>query len=189
MLMEKIICAGFGGQGVMSLGQLLAYGAMYDGYEVTWMPAYGPEMRGGTAYCGVVISETPVGSPLITDDVTCAIVMNLPSLTKFESKLIPGGLLLVNSSLVDKRPSREDVLSFYLPVVEEAAMCGDQKMANIIMLGAYLELTGIITRNNIIKAIKKVFGSKSKGLLTCVCDALDRGAQLVHDDDFIPAAA
>lgn len=103
MATERVICAGFGGQGVMSMGQLLTYAGMLEKKEVSWLPSYGPEMRGGTANCSVTISDTPVGSPVITDDATCAIVMNLPSLDKFEKDVVPGGKILVNSSLIEKK--------------------------------------------------------------------------------------
>ena len=99
MSTARVICAGFGGQGVMSMGQLLTYAGMLEGKEVSWLPSYGPEMRGGTANCAVTVSDSPVGSPLITGDATCAIVMNLPSLEKFESEVKPGGKIIVNSSL------------------------------------------------------------------------------------------
>ena len=106
MINEKIICAGFGGQGVMSLGQLLTYSGMVEGKEVSWLPSYGPEMRGGTANCSVMISEKMIGSPVITNDATAAIVMNLPSLDKFESCVVKDGLVLINSSLITKKALR-----------------------------------------------------------------------------------
>lgn len=103
MLNEKVICAGFGGQGVMSMGQLMTYAGMLEGKEVSWLPSYGPEMRGGTANCNVIISERPIGSPVITNDATTAIVMNLPSLDKFEADVKEGGSIFVNSSLIEKK--------------------------------------------------------------------------------------
>ena len=103
MATERVICAGFGGQGVMSMGQLLTYAGMIEGKEVSWLPSYGPEMRGGTANCSVTVSDKPVGSPVISDDATCAIVMNLPSIDKFENDVVPGGKVLVNSSLIEKK--------------------------------------------------------------------------------------
>lgn len=115
MAAEKVILAGFGGQGVMSMGQLLTYAGMIENKNVSWLPSYGPEMRGGTANCAVIVSDTPVGSPIITNDATAAIVMNLPSLVKFEGNLINGGNLLINSSLITQKAERADVKTYYIP--------------------------------------------------------------------------
>lgn len=186
---QKVICAGFGGQGVMSLGQLLAYAGMIEGKQVTWMPSYGPEMRGGTAYCCVVISDQAVGSPIITDDATCAIVMNLPSLIKFEPRVVPGGYLLVNSSLVDQGPYRDDLQVYYIPAFKEADECGNGKMANMIMLGAYLFLSGVVQQASAIEAFKKVFGSKGEKMQALNEEALRRGALLVEGEAMTPAYA
>ena len=139
MATERVICAGFGGQGVMSMGQLLTYAGMLEEKEVSWLPSYGPEMRGGTANCSVTISDMPVGSPVITDDATCAIVMNLPSLDKFENDVVAGGKVLVNSSLIEKKVQTTDVDAYYIPANEIALELGNPRVANMIMLGAYLE--------------------------------------------------
>ena len=108
MSTSRVICAGFGGQGVMSMGQLLTYAGMLEGKEVAWLPSYGPEMRGGTANCAVTVSDDPVGSPVIANDATCAVIMNLPSM-KFVKDVVPGGHILVNSSLIDTKVDRDDV--------------------------------------------------------------------------------
>ncbi len=188
MISQKLICAGFGGQGVMSLGQLLAYGGMLEGKEVSWMPSYGPEMRGGTAYCCVNISDRPIGSPLIADDASCAIVMNLPSFKKFEPRVAPGGDLLVNSSLIDQLSCRNDIHVHYIPANEEAVACGNVKMANMVMLGAFLELTGIVHRSSIVNAFKKVFGKKAAQLLGKNQKALQRGAEFIRSQVPLSAA-
>ena len=107
MTNERVICAGFGGQGVMSMGQLLSYAGMIEGKHVSWLPSYGPEMRGGTANCNVTVSDTPIGSPIITHNATAAIVMNLPSLIKFEAELEKDGVVLINSSLIERKPERK----------------------------------------------------------------------------------
>ena len=109
MSTSRVICAGFGGQGVMSMGQLMTYAGMLENKEVSWLPSYGPEMRGGTANCAVTISDQPVGSPIITDDATAAIIMNSPSLTKFEGDVVPGGVILINSSIFIEKCSRDDI--------------------------------------------------------------------------------
>ena len=188
MISQKLICAGFGGQGVMSLGQLLAYAGMTEGKEVSWMPSYGPEMRGGTAFCCVNISDKPIGSPLISDDASFAIVMNLPSFHKFEPRVAAGGELLVNSSLIDQLSSRSDLHVYYIAANEEAVRCGNVKMANMVMLGAYLELTGAVRRSSIVNAFKKVFGSKAARLLSQNQKALERGAECLRSQIPLTAA-
>lgn len=179
MLNEKIICAGFGGQGVMSMGQLLTYAGMLEGKEVSWLPSYGPEMRGGTANCNVVISESLIGSPIITDNATTAIIMNLPSLDKFESDVVAGGRILVNSSLIEKKVSRTDVETFYIPANEIAVELGNGRAANMVMLGAYLELVSSVSVESIIEAFKKVFGEKKAHLIPLNEEALKKGAAAV----------
>ncbi|NNK93594.1 MAG: 2-oxoacid:acceptor oxidoreductase family protein [Desulfobacterales bacterium] len=187
MYCEKVICAGFGGQGVMSLGQLLAYAGMIEGKHVSWLPSYGPEMRGGTAYCCVMVSEQPIGSPLITEDATCAIVMNLPSLIKFEARIARGGLLLLNSSLIEQKATRTDLYVHYIPAVEAAVACGNGKMANMVMLGAYLEMTGFVRHASVIEAFQKVFDNKSKLILQQNSTALNKGAKIIQDQLLVTA--
>lgn len=173
----KIIFAGFGGQGVMSMGRLLAYTGMLQGREVSWLPSYGPEMRGGTANCHVIVSEHGIGSPIIARDATAAMVLNLPSLHKFEVDLVPDGLLLINSSLIDERGSRDDVRSIPVPVNEIAADLGSAKVANMVMIGAYLELSGLFALEAVEEALQKVFGPAKAGLLPLNSAALKRGAE------------
>ena len=127
MLNERVICAGFGGQGVMLIGQLIAYAGMIENKEVSWLPSYGPEMRGGTANCSVMVSERPIGSPVITDDATTAIILNLPSLDKFEMDILTGGNIIINSSLIDKKASRADLKAYYVPANEIANELGNAK--------------------------------------------------------------
>lgn len=186
MFDEKVICAGFGGQGVMSMGQLLAYAGMLEERFVTWMPSYGPEMRGGTAYCSVMLSDTPVGSPIVTNNASCAIVMNLPSLRKFEQTVLPGGVLLVNSSMVDEKCSREDVKVHYIPANDLALECGNKQAANMIMLGAYFAISKIAGLDTIIEAFKKVFGEKARKLIPLNIEALRRGMESVQANMALP---
>lgn len=176
MLHERLLSAGFGGQGVMSLGQLLAYAGMLEDKHVTWLPSYGPEMRGGTAYCSVVVSDTPVGSPIVTTNATCAIVMNLPSLLKFETSVVPGGLLLVNSSLINKDSDRNDIRVVAIPANDLAAQCGVARAANMVMLGAYLALAKPVAMASITQAFMRVFGAKAEQLLGRNIEALRCGA-------------
>lgn len=181
MLNEKVICAGFGGQGVMSMGQLLTYAGMLEGKQVSWLPSYGPEMRGGTANCNVMISEAPIGSPVITNDATAAIVMNLPSLDKFEENVAPGGMVIVNSSLIPKKVARQDVKAFYVPANEIANELGNVRAANMVILGAYLELSNNpVAVESIIEALKKVFGASKAHLIPMNEEALRRGAASVR---------
>jgi 2-oxoglutarate ferredoxin oxidoreductase subunit gamma len=173
---QKVIMAGFGGQGVMAIGRLLAYAGMLEGKNVTWMPSYGPEMRGGTANCAVVVSEEEVGSPLISKDGTAAIVMNLPSMTKFEKELISDGKLIINKSLIDVEPTRKDLDVYYIEANELAAELGNSKVANMVMLGAYLEITKAVDVESILKAFVKVFGEDKSELIPLNKEALMKGA-------------
>lgn len=174
---QEIIMAGFGGQGVMSMGMLLAYAGMMEGKEVSWMPSYGPEMRGGTANCTVIVSEKRIASP-ITETPDTAIVMNLPSLDKFAPMVKEGGVLIINSSLIEKDTDRTDIEVIKIPCNEVANELGNSKVANMVALGAYLEKTGILTIDSIVAAMKKVFAGKEK-LLPVNEAALRKGAELV----------
>ena len=175
---QEIISAGFGGQGVLSLGQLLAYAGMLEDKNVSWLPSYGPEMRGGTANCSVIVSSDPVGSPVVTEG-DAVIVLNKPSLDKFESVLKPGGLLLINSSLIERKTSRDDIKVYYIPANEIAAKLGNPKVANMIMLGAFVEASGIVKKKSIIEAFGKVLGERKAHLLPVNEKAYDEGAALV----------
>ncbi|KXG75074.1 2-oxoacid:acceptor oxidoreductase family protein [Thermotalea metallivorans] len=179
MATQQVICAGFGGQGVMSMGQLLTYAGMLEGKNVSWLPSYGPEMRGGTANCSVIVSDSPVGSPIVTD-ATAAIVMNLPSLLKFEKDLVKDGILLINSSLIDKKASRNDIRAYYVPANEIANEIGNSKVANMVMLGAFIELTKTVEVDSVIAALKKVFGPSKEHLIPMNQEALERGAAAVR---------
>ncbi|MCB2153333.1 2-oxoacid:acceptor oxidoreductase family protein [bacterium] len=183
MSTEKIICAGFGGQGIMSLGQLIAYAGMLENKHVSWVPSYGPEMRGGTANCHVLISDDPIGSPLVSHDATAVIVMNLPSLVKFEPELQKGGHLLINCSLIDKEAERKDVAVHYITANDIAMELGNVKAANMVMLGAYLHLTHIVKVETVSEALKKVFGQKKAELIPLNLEALKRGAEAVHGSE------
>jgi 2-oxoglutarate ferredoxin oxidoreductase subunit gamma len=180
MLNERVICAGFGGQGVMLIGQLIAYAGMIENKEVSWLPSYGPEMRGGTANCSVMVSERPIGSPVITDDATTAIILNLPSLDKFEMDIQTGGNIIINSSLIDKKTSRSDLTAYYVPANEIANELGNAKVANMVMLGAYLELTKSVSIESVMSALKKIFGESKLHLMPINETAMNRGAEAVR---------
>lgn len=179
MAAEKIILAGFGGQGVMSAGQLLTYAGMIENKQVSWLPSYGPEMRGGTANCAVMVSDTPIGSPIITNDATSAIIMNLPSLDKFEKDIVENGVLIINSSLIERKASRTDIRAYYVPANEIANEIGNSRVANMVMLGAYLELTKAVEVESVLEAFKKVYGPSKEHLVPLNKEALERGAAAV----------
>ena len=179
MSTARIICAGFGGQGVMSMGQLITYAGMIEGKEVSWLPSYGPEMRGGTANCSVTVSDKPVGSPVIAKDATCAIVMNLPSLDKFEKDIKPGGKLIINSSLIDRKVERDDIDVHYIPANDIAIELGNPKVANMIMLGAYLKTEPLVEVQSVIEAFKKVFGPSKEKFIPLNKEAIQRGADCI----------
>ncbi|MGM0396094.1 MAG: 2-oxoacid:acceptor oxidoreductase family protein [Bacillota bacterium] len=177
---ERLIIAGFGGQGVMAMGQLLTYSGMVEGRNVSWLPSYGPEMRGGTANCNVTISSDPVGSPVVLE-ATTAVVLNLPSLDKFEESVVPGGNLMINSSLIEKKATRDDINVYYIPANDIAIKLGNPKIANMVMLGAYIEITGAIKIESVYEAFGKVFGETKAHLLPINKEALQKGAEAVKD--------
>jgi 2-oxoglutarate ferredoxin oxidoreductase subunit gamma len=177
---EGILIAGFGGQGVLSTGQLLAYTGMVEGKHVSWLPSYGPEMRGGTANCGVVISDRPISSPVVSEP-TVLIVMNRPSLEKFESTVVKGGLIFVNSSLIEIKATRTDVRVYYIPANDMAEELGSGRVANNIILGALIELTGIVTPDGVEKSLKEVLPPHHHNMIPLNLKALEAGAGLVRE--------
>ncbi|MGI6004624.1 MAG: 2-oxoacid:acceptor oxidoreductase family protein [Christensenellales bacterium] len=175
---HKIIIAGFGGQGVQSMGQMLAYAGMLEGKGVSWLPSYGPEMRGGTTNCNVIIADGGVGSPVVTR-ATSVMALNLPSLDKFENSVVPGGDLYINSSLVDRKCARDDINVYYIPCNELAAQIGNARVANIVMLGAFLEKSKAVSIQSVLDAIPGVLGERKKNLVPINKVALEKGATLV----------
>lgn len=161
---ERIIIAGFGGQGIMTMGQLLAQAALDEGREVTWLPSYGPEMRGGTANCHVIIHDIPIASPIVHGNATSVIVMNKPSL-KFVDDLVPGGFVLVNSSLVDVAVERPDVRALLVPANELAIQVGVLQVTNMVMLGAFSEMTHCVEAESVLHALEVKLGAKKAHLM------------------------
>ena len=160
----KLFFAGSGGQGTLALGQMIAKAAMEEDKEVTWLPSYGPEMRGGTANCTVVVSDKPISCPLI-NDADVLVAMNLPSLRKFEGMVNPGGLILMNTSLIPEKCLRDDVKVMEIPANDLATELGNDKCANMIMLGAILKETGIVSVDTINAQLEAMFsGRKAKFL-------------------------
>ncbi len=157
----EVLMAGFGGQGMLLSGKLLAYAAMRRGMQVSWLPSYGPEMRGGTANVMVCISDKPVGSPYIASP-RALLVMNRPSLDKFGPRVKPGGLIVVNSSLVDASADRPDCALIYIQANELAVEAGTVRAANLVMLGAYVGWSGVVDGETTIEMIEKEFARKIK---------------------------
>lgn len=170
-----VIMAGFGGQGVMAMGQAVCYAGLAEGKEVSWLPSYGPEMRGGTANCHVVISDRPVGSPLVTKP-DAAIIMNRPSLDRFEPAVRPGGALIINTSLCDKPPSRKDLKVVSLPATDLASELGDIRVANMIALGAFLAVEPVVRIESIIEALREHLPARRQNLIPLNRKALEVGA-------------
>ena len=170
----QILIAGFGGQGVLFAGKLLAYKGLMEDRQVSWLPSYGPEMRGGTANCSVILSDTPVGSPIVnTPDVLIA--MNLPSLDKYESTVAPGGKIFVDSSLIERKVERTDVDVYYVPATKMASDSGLTTLANMIILGKMVKETGAIDFNTIDDGLTKVVSAKRANLLDANRKALEMG--------------
>ena len=160
-MQDKIIIAGRGGQGALRIGQMIAYAGMSEGKETTWLPSYGAEMRGGTANCSVIVSKDLIASPIITQPNFC-LVMNRPSLLKFESWVLPGGILIINSSMVSDGATREDIHAYTIPA-DDIAEEENPRGANMVMLGAYLALSKSVTLESVYEVIEQSFtGSKAK---------------------------
>lgn len=172
----SLIIAGFGGQGVLSAGKLVAMAGLHEEKEVSWLPSYGPEMRGGTANCSVVISDELIGSPLI-NDCNALIALNLPSLEKFESWVKPNGTILVDSTLIHAAPKRKDVTFIAIPATETASNMGNLTYAGIILLGALSHHCGCFKRESFEGALKEVLPAKKHFMIPEEMEAFDKGKE------------
>lgn len=168
------IIAGFGGQGLLFAGQVLAQAAMTEGLEVSWMPSYGPEMRGGTAYCTVIVSPTPIGSPIV-DVADSIIALNPPSLAKFEHLVTPGGLIVLNTSLIEAEPRRTDVEVAAIPCTALARTSGHDRLASVVALGGLIARRPLVTRDAIRSALEVITGDHHPELLVADLAAFDAG--------------
>lgn len=177
---RELIIAGFGGQGVMAMGKTLIEAGLKEGFNVTWVPSYGPEMRGGTANCSVVISDEPIGSPVVTQP-TELIAMNGPSLTRFLPQVLPGGLVLINSSQAEDPVCRTDARCFLIPCMEEAGKLGNFKVANMVMLGAYIQATGALKMETIQDMLAHIFTGPKAHLVELNVRALQAGAGYIRE--------
>ncbi|PNR93657.1 2-oxoacid:acceptor oxidoreductase family protein [Petrotoga sp. 9PWA.NaAc.5.4] len=178
MCYHGLIAAGFGGQGVMLFGQILSLAAMIDGKYTTWLPSYGPEMRGGTANCTVIISDEYIASPVL-DEPTEVVAFNIPSMLKFEKNLKEEGLLFINSSVIDRKPSRKDIHVIKIPASEIADEIGNPKILNMVMLGAYLKATEAVSHDSIKEALERKLIGKKKDLLKLNLKAIEAGMREV----------
>ena len=174
MKTTQILLAGFGGQGVLFAGKFLAYKGLVQDKQVSWLPSYGPEMRGGTANCSVIISDTPVGSPIITNpDVLVA--MNLPSLQKFVDTVVPGGVIILDSTLIDAKVERTDVKVCYVPATAMAKEAGFSTLANMILTGKVLKETDAVAFDGNKETLESFIPAKKAGLIDLNCKALQAG--------------
>ena len=171
---SKILIAGFGGQGILFAGKVLAYKGLVEGKQLSWLPSYGPEMRGGTANCNVIISDEPVGSPIV-DNPNVLIVMNLPSLDKYEAAAEKGAKIFVDSTLISRKVERDDVEVFYIPATKMAQDAGIPTLANMIILGKVIKETGVVSFEGMEDALKKVVSARKANLIDVNLKAIKAG--------------
>ena len=171
---NQYVFAGFGGQGILFAGKLLAYKGLTEDKQVSWLPSYGPEMRGGTASCSVIISDTPVGSPIVSNP-DILIAMNLPSLDKYENLVKAGGMIFYDSSLIEREVRRDDVKAFPIPATKLADENGTPTLANMIIIGKVLAETGEFTDEGVLAALKKVISAKRADMLDVNLNAMKIG--------------
>jgi 2-oxoglutarate ferredoxin oxidoreductase subunit gamma len=174
---HELLIAGFGGQGVLSMGMTLGYAGVVENKEISWMPSYGPEMRGGTANCIVIVSDKRISSPIVTSFDT-VIVLNQPSMEKFEKAVKPGGLMLYDSTNIIVPPTRDDVRIMPIPASEEATKMKNMRIMNMIVLGAFIEQTRVVEIGSVMAALKKVLPERYHHLLPLNEQALRRGTEL-----------
>ena len=179
---QEIIIAGFGGQGVLSLGKILAYAGLIEGKEVTWMPAYGPEQRGGTANVTVIVSDDKISSPILGSYDT-AIVLNQPSLDKFQPKVKPGGTIIYDSFGILEKPTRKDINIYHIDAMETAAQLKMMKCFNMFVLGGLLKLHPIVSMESVMKALKKTLPERHHDLLPMNEQAILKGMDVIHPDE------
>lgn len=176
---EEIIIAGFGGQGVLSMGKILAYAALMDGKEVTWMPSYGPEQRGGTANVTVILSDNPISSPIL-DSFDTAVILNQQSLDKFESCVKPGGTLIYDPYGIHRPPTRTDIHVYRVDAMEATFGMENAKSYNMVVLGSLLKIKPLVPMESVIKGLKKTLPERHHHLIPMNEDAIARGMGLVE---------
>ena len=176
---QEIIISGFGGQGVLSMGKILAYAALMEGKEVTWMPAYGPEQRGGTANVTVIVSDEPISSPILSSYDT-AILLNQPSLTKFQPKVKAGGTIIYDDLSLFEKPPRTDLNAWHIPAMETAAEMSMMKCFNMFVLGGFLKVHPIVSIESVMKALRKTLPERHHNLLPMNEQAILKGMEIIQ---------
>lgn len=176
---SEIIIAGFGGQGVLSMGKILAYAALFEGKEVTWMPAYGPEQRGGTANVTVIVSDERISSPILSE-YDIAVVLNQPSLDKFEARIKPGGTLIYDPYGISIPPQRTDIHTYCIQAMDAAAEMDNVKSFNMIVLGGLLEVCPVVQTDDVVKALHKTLPQRHHHLIPLNEEALNRGHKIIR---------
>ncbi|MDR2562510.1 MAG: 2-oxoacid:acceptor oxidoreductase family protein [Prevotellaceae bacterium] len=176
---EEIIIAGFGGQGVLSMGKILAYSGIMQGREVSWMPAYGPEMRGGTANVTVILSDKPISSPIVNSFDT-AIILNQQSMDKFENAVKPGGLLLYDPNGITSQPTRTDIGIYRIEAAAEASKMNNSRLFNMIVLGGFLKIKPVVMDENVMEGLKKSLPERHHSLIPLNKKAIERGREIVN---------
>ena len=178
-MQEEIIISGFGGQGVLSMGKILAYAGIMEGKEVSWMPAYGPEQRGGTANVTVILSDSPISSPILNRYDT-AVVLNQPSLEKFEPLVKPGGCIIYDSYAIYEPPTRTDINVYKIDAMEEASRMHNGKLLNMLILGGLLKVRPIVTVEDVVKGLRKVLPERHHSLIPDNENAIRRGMEIIE---------
>lgn len=176
MSTKQLLFSGFGGQGILFAGKFIAYKGLMDEKQVSWLPSYGPEMRGGTASCSVIVSDEPVGSPIVSSP-DVLIAMNLPSLDKYENTVAKGGMILMDSSLIERKVTRDDVKVFAVPATQMASDNGMPTLANMILVGKLLKELGDFNEESIINALRKVISAKRADMMDINRKAMQLGAE------------
>lgn len=175
MSTKQFLFSGFGGQGILFAGKFLAYKGLIEDKQVSWLPSYGPEMRGGTASCSVIVSDEPVGSPIVSNP-DMLIAMNLPSLDKYENAVVPGGVIFADSTLIERKVNRDDVTVYYIPATRLASENGTPTLANMIIIGKVLKVLGEFEENAVRAALGKVISAKHADMLEVNLKAMQLGA-------------
>lgn len=178
-MQEEIIISGFGGQGVLSMGKILAYAGIMEGKEVSWMPAYGPEQRGGTANVTVILSDSPISSPILNRYDT-AVVLNQPSLEKFEPLVKPGGCIIYDSYAIYEPPTRTDIKVYKIDAMVEASRMRNGKLLNMLILGGLLKVRPVVTVEDVVKGLRKVLPERHHGLIPDNENAIRRGMEIIE---------
>ena len=176
---EEIIIAGFGGQGVLSMGKILAYSGIMQDMEVTWMPSYGPEMRGGTANVSVILSDKKISSPILSR-FDSAVILNQQSLDKFENQVKPGGVLIYDPNGIVRHPQRKDINIYRINAVEISAQLGNAKAYNMVVMGAYLAVKPIVSLNNVVAGLKKSIPERHHHLIPMNEEAIGKGMEMIE---------